>query len=78
MFVGFLTLLITIMVVLGTMTINPIEKDLYKAERDSIRHERRIDDTLIQMGELKAENKHLKTLIDLTRKEAGLKGINEH
>lgn len=75
-FVGIMTLLMTLMVVIGNMALTPMDREINETRGYYERHEERIDNALIEVGKLQAENKTLYLLLDVTRKEIGLKGIN--
>jgi cell division protein FtsL len=75
-FVAILALFMTLMTVIGSMAMTPIETDLNELKAKDTRTEQRIDDAMVEIGELKSERKIFYLLIDQAMKDAGGSGIN--
>lgn len=75
-FVAVLTLAMTLLMYIGSMALTPVERDVERVHTKQIIQEERMDRALIEIGRLQQENENLYLILDLTRKEADLKGIN--
>jgi archaellum component FlaC len=75
-FVGVLTLFMSLMVIIGNMAMTPVEEDINEMRDKQTRTEQRLDEAHTEIGKLKEERKVFYILIDQILKDKGKDGIN--